>query len=446
MRYLASIKFFLQLILVCIFIVLVSMFPGKFQCEWLDYRISMPIGVLLSVILILFAFLNLLYRVWHNIWRIPEKYQRFLLKKKQAKGHQLLLDGLVAIAAGQPKEAQEFVELSRELIPDYPLTLFIAAQSSHIIGDQEAASQYFNRMAKDPRLMFLGLRGLIMQANERNDLKAASELLKQIYHLRPDSPWVIEEILRNNIMLSKIGIFYDLEKIGVNRYLDNEKWRRHQAVVLWLKAKNTAYTNIDQLEEIYKSIHNYAKDWTEPAIKLAEILRKNNNFNKAQKVIMASYEANPHRDLANIFINIMPHSNDIETYRMLVKLTESVSNHYESLIVLTKAALNAQLWGEAKNYLNKLLTLCETKEVCRLMAKLQADDNKEWIERAIDSSADYQWICTNCRSTHTSWDVICSHCDAVDTIKWQVTSTVKVVEPSNMVFHNDSICHISKTL
>lgn len=445
-KYLSNIKFFLQLLLFCGLLVFLNIFPGQVQGDWFGYRVTAPIAILIVVIFLLLAVLSVIYRLWRNLWGIPEAYQNFLLRKKKIKGHQLLVDGLTAIAAGQPKEAHEFVELARELIPDYPLTLFVAAQSSYITGDQDSANQYFNRMLKDQRLMFLGLKGLITQAKDRQDFFAVREFLLQAHRIRPDSPWILNEVLRNDIMLAKKGSIYVLDKTTVPKYLDKWVWQRHQAAIAWLKAQhNIKSLSLDGLENLYQTVHDNAKDLVLPAIKLAEIFIQKQQNSKAQKVIMSTYKRNPHRALAKVWESTNTKNNDeVEVYRFLEKLTDLSPNHYESLIIIAQAGINARLWGQAKQHLNKLLDICETQFGCKLMATLEELQNPQqnldkvryWWQRALSAGLDSQWYCRNCNAVFVEWDIICNHCGVVDQIDW-ITQTV-----SGKVFEQAENCHV----
>ena len=54
-----------------------------------------------------------------------------------------------------------------------------------------AARGYFNNMLERPETAFLGLRGLLMQAQRDGDEKAALDYAREAYKLRPKTPWVL---------------------------------------------------------------------------------------------------------------------------------------------------------------------------------------------------------------------------------------------------------------
>lgn len=426
-KHMGKLRFFLQLLLFSTLIVFLSIFQGKVSIEWLDYQINLPVAVLIAFVLVFFGILNLVYKILNWLMHFPEKYSNFLLKKRKNKGHQLLLDGITAIAAGQAKEAKDFVSLSRELIPDYPLTVFIEAQCAQITGDTDTANQYFKRMIKDQRLMFLGLRGLFNQAKNKQNFIEAKDLLIEAHKIRPDSPWVLEEILTVDIILAKQGQFKSLAKTGVPRYLSKEVWSRHQAAISWLKFNNQKnFLSEDEKIEILEDIYNNEKKWIMPAFYFAELLIKKQNFNKAQKVIISIFKHNPHRYFYDLWKSVNNKMDVMDLYQSFEKLISNNPNSYESLFIMSKISIEADLVGQSKHYVNQLLEKNPTKEAYEMMVSIEKINPQKFdkvniediLKKAINTNSNYKWICGSCGNEPEEWNVSCCKCESFDQIQW----------------------------
>jgi len=120
----------------------------------------------------------------------------------------------------------------------------------------------------------------------------------------------------------------------------------------------------------------------------------------------------------------------VDRYRTMEKLIANQEDHPESQISLASSAMKAQLWGQAKEHLDHLLSHGYTRTGCNLMAELmerqypaQFDLAREWWQRASQVSADYEWQCNSCHGHFSSWQLICNYCQTVDQVYWQQTAS-----------------------
>ena len=121
------------------------------------------------------------------------------------------------------------------------------------------------------------------------------------------------------------------------------------------------------------------------------------------------------------------------------KLTNSSSDHPESLIALARASLEARLWGEARQYLEMALAEASLPpgRVCRMMAHLEESENadqgraREWLMRASQAGADPVWVCDHCGNGVGEWSVTCGKCGEFDSYHWLPPPSVAgLMEPS----------------
>lgn len=432
MAFIKGLRFFIALSALCIIGILMTSYPGKVKFDWFDYSISLPMGLFLACLSIFFVVIASFYNLWKWLWNLPQNYLIHLQKKRAQKGNNLLIDGLSAIAAGQNQEAKEVIAVACELLPDSPLTQFIAAQAAHMTGEEEAATKQYMSMQKDRRTSFLGLRGLILQAKNREDYKLAQEYILKALTIRPDSPWLQDEYFLNTAHLAQKGVFPKTEKNRLTKYVSKTKWSRHLAMIKWLKLQNVNFLTHSEKEKLHLKIFELAPDWTLNVQQLVEHYIQLESFSKAQKLLIDAFKQYPHRILGILWDSVFHEMEAIDRYRAMEKLVSTQENHPESQFCLASSAMRAQLWGQAKGHLDNLLSHGYTRTACNLMAELmelqhpaQFDLAREWWHRAAQTPSDYEWQCNECYHSFDKWQLVCSHCLSVDQIRWQETSSLQ---------------------
>jgi HemY protein len=424
MRWLKRTLLFAKLAAICAAIFISTKYPGNVTIHWFGYRTDIAIPLFLCAVFLFFSFAIFFHTLWRCFWDVPKRYIEFVQKRRQQKGEALLIESLTAIAAQQPEEAQSSVELAKVLIPNHPLTVFVAAQSAHMLKDSAKATDYFTHMLKDGNLRFLGLRGLILQAKEQHEWLQVERLLKQALTLRPDSPWVQNEILHNQLELTKNGQDQVITTQTVHRYLPKGNWKKHQASMAWLKAERHKH-DLELYKELCLKAHDHDGGNATYAISLAEIYFKEKNLSRAQTILEDTYETAPHRSLMETWCQFHKNMPPIEQYKALERLTKSHPRHPETLWVLAQGALRAELWGQCRGFLNQLLVHGESQSLCTLMAQLEEAEYpnntqaaRQWWQRAAEAPKQEHWVCKTCHGLSKNWQTICDHCGSIHTIEW----------------------------
>ena len=169
--------------------------PGRATIEFLGWRADMPVGILVLAIVVLAGLLAYGGRLRRAIVRLPGRYRRHRDRSRQAKGYRALTQGLVAAAAGDANEASRQARRAQALLDDPALTRLLAAQAAQLNGEDDAATRYFESMTEEAETAFLGVRGLLTQALKAGDKARALELAERADRLRPNTPWVLRELL-----------------------------------------------------------------------------------------------------------------------------------------------------------------------------------------------------------------------------------------------------------
>ena len=99
--------------------------------------------------------------------------------RRGMRGYHAVSQGLVAVGSGDVRTARRFAEEAARIAPNEPLTLLLTAQASQLSGDRDAAERTFHAMAARDDTRLLGLHGLYIEAQRRNDGAAAQALCRR---------------------------------------------------------------------------------------------------------------------------------------------------------------------------------------------------------------------------------------------------------------------------
>lgn len=414
-------------LIVLVVISFLSIFPGDASVKWMGYQIDFPVSLmwvaaaLVSVITISFV------RLWDVIVRMPYRMQHFLEKRRTHKAEQMLLEGLTALAAQQLDEARSCVAFAQKLIPHHPLTAYVAAQSAQLAKDTEQARSSFITMTEHASVAFLGYRGLIQQAQADQDWHRVHHLLHIVFEDRPDSPWVVQNILKNSLYLAEKEVL-NTDTLSflknVYRSMPKQQSRRHEALIFWLQQQHTlGAEKINMLTQANERNPSNAII----ASALADILSTAGDDRQARKILKKSLSLAPHRGLYAAWVQAHPQMSAVQLYSSLEKETSSESvDNIEMRWLLLKAAIDAHMWGQAEEQAQSLLDGGDDRNVCLALSGMYALQNEpndqrptSWQSRALDAMWTHFWVCETCSAGITHWHPICPSCRSTDTLDWK---------------------------
>ena len=116
-------------------------------------------------------------------------------ERQRRKGYDAVSRGLIAIGAGDARAAARFADSAASSLPDEPLALLLRAQTAQLNGDRAGADEAFRAMAERSDTRLLGLRGLYVEAQRRNDVVAARLFAEQAAKDAPSLAWAGQAVL-----------------------------------------------------------------------------------------------------------------------------------------------------------------------------------------------------------------------------------------------------------
>lgn len=421
--------------------------PGQVSLEWGGWRMDTTAGVLGGAVLLFAVTVALLYRFWLFISRAPGLIGGALKGRRSQKGYKALTKGMVAVAAGDAEEARRQVGKADGLLGEPPLTLLLKAQAAQLNGDETAAESFFTAMLDDSEMEFLGLRGLFNQAMKRGDDKAALALARRAQALNAKSVWVAEAVfqleartgdwLTAGEALKRVGKLTDMTQ-GVQRH-------RHAVTLLGQSvAAEKAGKSDEALRYAQKAV---SEDLAliPAAAHLARLLVSRGDLRKAKSVLEKTWSLQSHPDLMALYFEACGAVDGLKKVTAAQKLLDLNPSSVDSHIVMAVAALEAQLWGQARTHLQAALEAGRTtRTVYALLARLEEEDTvgkgrgdhdparlgqarmgqaRMWLALAATADADPAWVCDACGHVDAHWAPHCPKCSSFDRFTWTTPSS-----------------------
>ena len=159
--------------------------PGEVSISWMGYRVETSVMVAAFAIAALVLIALLLWSIVRAILHSPEHASLFFRHRRAVKGYLAISRGLIAIGAGDLHVARKSAADATRLSPGDPLALLLTAQSAQMAGDRNTAERAFREMTKRDDTKLLGLRGLYIEAQRRNDTDAARLAAEEAVKVRP---------------------------------------------------------------------------------------------------------------------------------------------------------------------------------------------------------------------------------------------------------------------
>lgn len=406
--------------------------PGSVTMQWRGYRIDTSFSLLLTSVAAIAVTAALLYRLWLFICRSPADISRLWREGRRRKGYMALTRGLVAVAAGDVEEAGRQSKRAEALLEDPPLTMLLSAQASQLGGDEKAAGKFFSAMREKTETEFLGLRGLLTQAMKRRHWDEALQLAEKAYKLRPKSMWVAANLFDLQVRSGRWKEAQATLEGAVNNGLVTAAvgLRRRAVLEYQLSLEVGGGGNIPQALKHVSKAHDLSREFIPASIRLARLYADIGKARKAIGVIESAWKFNPHPDLAAIYWRVKSADDAMAKMRIAQNLARHNPGHAESRIAVAGAALEANLWGEARKHLTAAANIDAPARVCRLMAELEEREHgdltaaREWLMRASMAEADPAWVCEHCGNAVEEWGALCGKCEQFDPFSWRIPSHI----------------------
>jgi HemY protein len=369
--------------------------PGEVSITWLGYRIetSMMVGAFAVTVLVLIALL--LWSIVRAILQSPEHVSLFFRHRRAVKGYLAISRGLIAIGSGDLRVARKSATEAARLSPGDPLALLLTAQSAQMAGDRNTAERAFREMTKRDDTKLLGLRGLYIEAQRRNDADAARLAVEEAAKVKPAAVWAGQAVLDYRCAAADwAGALDALDHM--KDALEKPDYRRKRAVLLAARAQALADIDHDTSRALVLESVRLAPDLVPAAALAGRRLAESGEPRKARRILETAWTINPHPDIAESYANLRLSDSARERLARVQKLADKIPGQLEGALAVARAALDAREFTIARAALAPYLS-APTRRVATLMADIEetehADEGRvrEWMTRAMRASGDPVW-------------------------------------------------------
>ncbi|MBP2301719.1 heme biosynthesis protein HemY [Azospirillum picis] len=415
--------------------------PGTVSLHWLGYAIEAPFWLALLAALVALGIAALGYRLLRAVIGAPRRMRIRSRTRRRERGYRALTQGMVAIAAGDAQTARKMARKADVLLNEPPLTMLLSAQAAQLQGDERAAKEYFTAMLERPETAFLGMRGLLTQAIKSGDRVEALTLARKARTLQPNTPWLL-------------GTLYDLEAQAGDwaaaegtlqqaiqaGAIPTDEGRRHRSVLLLERSfeaerRGRADAALSHAQAAYDTMPGFVP----AAVRLARLHIDADRLKPAAKVVERAWRQSPHPELAEVYRSIVDSYDPLTRVRLFQKLVRQSPDSAESHMAVGRAAMDAQLWGDARQHLERALEIAPSRRLYRLMAELDRTERHDedaaaaWLAKAAAAPADPSWTCRSCGAVSHAWGGLCGNCGAFDSLTWKAAVTAPpLMEPTDI--------------
>ena len=376
---------------------LLSDIDGSISVTMLGYRFDTTLTIGIAFILMITVILASVWSIIRFIFRIPELISLGLSSRRKHKGHLALSRGMIALGAGDVAGARRSAEDARRLLGKEPLTLLLSAQSAQFDGNRIKADRAFQDMLADSETRLLGLRGLFIEAQRAGDMVHAIRYADDALAFSSKATWATEALVEYFVAendFDKALIAFDRGRTG----FDKAKAKRIRAVILTARAlAHESHDPEGALNNVQEAV-KLSSDLVMAQLILGRLFARRGDYRKASRHLEMAWKQAPHPELADAYLSVRSADAARERLQRARKLQSLHPDHFESRMIMARAAMDAREFDLARETLKPLIENHPTMRTCLLMAELEESDQshkglmREWLQRATQAPRDEAWV------------------------------------------------------
>lgn len=344
--------------------------------------------------------------------------------KRQGRGLKLLNQSLVALSAGDHRLASKLIDQAEVLLPPQPMVHLIAAEAAARAGDHATAAKRYQALEGTDDGRFLGLRGLVGEAQRQGRENEALRLARTAFSENRKSPWVLRTLFSLEVAAGNWAeASAALDKVAREKLMDDSRVRKHRGALAFAEATE-ANLKGDTLaaKKSFKKVLSYRADFAPATAALAKIELAGGNKKRASKLIEEAWQNLPHPTLARVFKELDAAESAKDWLTRVRALTASKPEHPQSMMLMVDALMDAREYAVAKPLLDKLIKAAPTRAAWqyRLALAHALGEDPDPIEAALATAeAGEGWRCDACGHAPHAWSPLCPSCGSFDTVDWQ---------------------------
>lgn len=352
---------------------------------------------------------------------------RYFARSRERKGYDALAEGMLAVASGEGKLAQDKAAKAGKYLNRPHITNLLAAQAAEVAGDGNRAQEIYRQLLDDDRTRFVGVRGLMRQKLAQGDTATALLLAQKAYALKPKHREIQDTLLelqtKEHDWKGARAILKEKRRQGE---LPKDVHLRRDAVLALQEASEVlAHGNSISAREAAISAAKASPDLIPAAVLAARSYVAQKDYRNASRILEKTWSVRPHPDLAAAYAEIAPDETPSARLRRFESLIRQNPDHEQSRLLRAELLLAAEDFPGARRALGDLAEKHPTVRTLSIMAAIERGEGAEdsvvrgWLARALSASRGEQWVCDKCHNVMAAWSPVCDSCGGFDTLSWR---------------------------
>jgi HemY protein len=374
--------------------------PGSVSLVWQGQEVgtSFTVFVILELALVVAAAVT--FWLVRGFFKAPDRVSRFFSNRRRDKGYRALSAGMIAAGAGDALIARRMTKQAEKLLVNRrePMLRFLDAQTALIEGDHARARSIFETLESDPETRLVGLRGLFLEAERLGDREAARNYAERAVRIAPHVPWAGGAVLDLKAAQGDYdGALAILEAQRDSRLVDKAESRRLRAVLLTGKALELADADPTGAKTAAREAQKLAPELVPAAVVAAKAMIRLGDAKGATKALETAWKAEPHPELAALYIHARPGDGVAERLKRARALAALQPGHVESHLAVAHAALDAREFALARTEALAAADKGPRESVYLLLADIEDGETgnealvRQWMSRALHAPKDPSW-------------------------------------------------------
>lgn len=351
---------------------------------------------------------------------------RFFDRGRERRGYRALTEAMLALAAGEGRQAMARAAKAEKLLRRPELTTLITAQAAELAGDTRRAEAAYKKLITNPATRFVGVRGALKQRLASGDDETARKLAEKALEMKPAHAETQDILLSLQTRAEDwAGARRTLGAKLKSGTLPKDVFRRRDAVLALAQARDIVAedASVEAREKAIEA-NRLSPGLVPAAVMAARGYIEMGKPRNAARIIRKAWEMQPHPDLAAVFAEIAPDETPQQRIRRFATLTRIHPDHPETRLLLAELNVAAEDFPEARRALGDLPVKGGDARAHVIMAAIERGEGapdsvvKGWLAKALTAPRGPQWVCAKCHHAHAEWAPVCEECGAFDTLAW----------------------------
>lgn len=400
--------------------------PGDMVVTFNGYQYQVSLMVAAVAVVAVVATVMIAWWLVKSVWNSPYAIARHFRVRRRDRGYQALSTGMIAAGAGDAVLARRKAREAAKLInaDQEPLIHLLDAQASLLEGDHATARNRFEAMLDDPEMRLLGLRGLYLEAERLGDHNAARHYAGRAAQAAPQLGWASESTLEELVRRSDWDEALKLVTAQKSsRHIDPEAANNRRAVLLTAKAQSLFDSDPEGARNAAVEANRLRPGFAPAAVMAAKALFRNNDVRKGSKVLETAWKAEPHPDIAELYVHARPGDAVLDRLGRARKLQDLKKNNAESAMAVARAALEAQEFAAARREAEAAIRIDRREGAYLLLADIEEAETgdqgkvRQLLSRALRAPRDPAWVADGVVSEH--WAPASPVTGRLDAFEWR---------------------------